>query len=249
MFRSVPRSVARPGLAIAVSAVVLAAGGTATAQSLIGGKQVRDNSLTSADIRNGSVRGADLRNRTVTLGKLSTATRAALRGQAGPKGLPGAAGSKGDKGDKGDMGESGSPGTVGSRGPSDLRFNAVEETGLQTCTGFDAAKCPDVLSRTLAAGNWLVQVKFLLFNDSAVATNGANQCAIVRNGVVLDKVGTLLAGFNAPNGKEVVSLMAIVQGAGEGANVGLRCTQQVGEDFSLYGVKLTALQVQTVTGP
>lgn len=79
----------RPATIIAMLALFVAIGGTATAASgLINGKKIKNN----------TVAGKKLKNKTVTKNKLAPATIKALKGKQGPQG---------PKGDKGDPGENG----------------------------------------------------------------------------------------------------------------------------------------------
>jgi hypothetical protein len=79
----------RPATLIAMLALFVAIGGTATAASgLINGKKLVNN----------SVAGKKLKNKTVTKKKLAPATIKALKGKKGPQG---------PKGDKGDPGQDG----------------------------------------------------------------------------------------------------------------------------------------------
>ena len=55
-----------PALVIAVIALAGSWGGPAVAQSLIGSKDVRNNSLTHRDIKDRALRGSDLRSNTIT---------------------------------------------------------------------------------------------------------------------------------------------------------------------------------------
>ena len=126
---------------VACVAVALLAGTTsATATSLITGKQIRDGSVGGRDVRNASLRGRDVKNGTILRRDLSKRVRALLdraaaqgvtgaapgakgdSGAAGAKGDAGATGAKGDtgatgaKGDKGDTGATGAPGATGANG-------------------------------------------------------------------------------------------------------------------------------------
>ncbi len=109
----------RPATVIAVIALIAACTGSATAASLITGKQIKNGSVTGADLRNNSVTGADLRNATVanrdvkkgTLAadRLSAAAIASLSrpGPSGPAGAQGAAGPAGAQGPAGPQGATG----------------------------------------------------------------------------------------------------------------------------------------------
>ena len=76
----------RPATIIAILALFVAVGGTATAASgLINGKNIKNNTVT----------GKKLKNKTITKNKLAPKTIKALKGQ---KGATGAKGAKGDPG-------------------------------------------------------------------------------------------------------------------------------------------------------
>ena len=107
------------GLVLAVIAIVLTLGGTATAAKLITGKQVKNSSLTGADVKNASLTGRDVKNGSIGPSDLSSAARKAVSGSAGsigPKGGTGAAGAAGAPGAKGDTGAQGGPGAKGDTG-------------------------------------------------------------------------------------------------------------------------------------
>jgi hypothetical protein len=72
-----------PSTAIALLALFIAVGGTATAATLISGRQVRDNSLTTKDVRNRSLLAHDFRRGQLRRG------RTGPRGSVGPQGPPG----------------------------------------------------------------------------------------------------------------------------------------------------------------
>jgi hypothetical protein len=55
-----------PALVVAVLALVVACAGTATAATLITGREIRNDSVTGADIRDRSLRGRDIGSNTVT---------------------------------------------------------------------------------------------------------------------------------------------------------------------------------------
>jgi hypothetical protein len=88
---------------VASLALVLAIGGpvAAGAQSLLTGRNVKDDSLTGVDIQNDSLTGADIRDGSLGSNLFSTVARANLRGATGPEGP---AGPKGDTGAQGPAG-------------------------------------------------------------------------------------------------------------------------------------------------
>lgn len=97
----------RPATIIAILALFVAVGGTATAASgLINGKKLKNNTVT----------GKKLKNKTVTKNKLAPATIKALKGNQGPQG---------PKGEKGEKGEKGNPGENGVVSPNYTEFNST----------------------------------------------------------------------------------------------------------------------------
>jgi hypothetical protein len=92
---------------LACVAVALIVGTTsATAATLVTGKQVKDGSLTGADVKNGSLRKADLSDKAIN----------SLKGKNGATGPQGAAGAKGEVGPAGLAGKEGVNGKDGKDG-------------------------------------------------------------------------------------------------------------------------------------
>jgi hypothetical protein len=108
-------------LAAFILGVVAAAAGTATAATLITGRDVRNNSLTGVDIRSGSLTGSDIRNSSLTgvdirngsIGSadLAAATKSSLKGDPGARGRQGTAGARGAQGPRGATGAAGNNAT------------------------------------------------------------------------------------------------------------------------------------------
>jgi hypothetical protein len=129
-----------PATVLASVALLVALGGTATAQGvslpLIGSQQVEDNSLRSRDVRNNTLRSRDVRNNTLRSRDVRNNTlrgrdvrdrsltrrdfRGSLRGPAGPAGP---------------RGETGAQGPIGVA-------NLTQVTALDT-DGEVTASCPD----------------------------------------------------------------------------------------------------------
>ena len=125
---------------LACAAVALVAGTTsATAASLMTGKDVKDGSLTGRDLKDGSVKAADLakglRTRIDRVG-----AQGGGPGLPGPAGAPGAKGDKGEKGDpgqKGDKGDNGAARSAGNWGV--INRNTIHSPTVELRSGpFDA---------------------------------------------------------------------------------------------------------------
>jgi hypothetical protein len=105
-------------LALGAVALVLTltVGAGGTINRLITGRDVSDNSLTSADIRNGTIGAADLKRSLVRSLRGPQGRRGpeGTPGERGPGGLRGSEGPGGPKGDAGPRGERGLRGTAGT---------------------------------------------------------------------------------------------------------------------------------------
>jgi hypothetical protein len=104
-------------LVVVTVAALAASAATATADHLVTGAKVKNNSLTGKDIRG------------VQLGDLAPALRQVVLRAARP-GLPGSAGLQGPKGDTGAQGPAGERGATGPAGPTGAR-GATGATGPQ----------------------------------------------------------------------------------------------------------------------
>src|SRR4051794_38134272 len=89
-------------------------GGSAYAAVQITGKNIKDNTVTSADVKNKSLLAADFKP-----GQLPNASGAGAgqQGPQGPKGDAGAPGARGEQGPAGKDGQAGPQGTQGEKGP------------------------------------------------------------------------------------------------------------------------------------
>jgi hypothetical protein len=125
-----------PSMLVAVGAVVLACGGSATAASLITGSQVKNGTLTGADVKDSSLRGVDIKNRSLTTSDLSTATIKSLKGSVSAQ-SGGATGVKGDTGPTGAKGDTGATGATGAKGETGAT-GAKGDTGTNGNNGVDA---------------------------------------------------------------------------------------------------------------
>ncbi len=135
-------------------------------------------------------------------------------------------------------------------GPGDVRVAAQGATpiAIPTCSGTSLATCPSLVTRTLAAGNWLVQAKLVVANAGDASARTMNRCGLTQGAVELDRARNSLArkGASADGESEAVSLMAVVSGATPTVTVGLRCTEQAGEELQVEDAKITAVKVAGV---
>lgn len=119
-------------MVVAITALVLAMGGSAVAASVITSKQIKDGTIQTKD--------------------LSKKALKALKGKKGAKGATGAAGAAGPQGPQGPQGAQGVQGVkgdTGARGPSDV-YSAADDTGAGD---FDS------ISVTVPEGQYLATAK------------------------------------------------------------------------------------------
>jgi Collagen triple helix repeat (20 copies) len=108
-----------PALVVAVTALVIALGGTGYAAitlpaNSVGTQQLKNRSVSTAKLQNGVVTSIKVKDRSL-LAK-DFAPGQLLRGPVGPRGPKGDPGPKGDKGAKGDTGPKGDKGAKGDQG-------------------------------------------------------------------------------------------------------------------------------------
>jgi hypothetical protein len=110
----------RPTLAhlLAGLALFIALGSTATAASLITGRQIKDGTIASADVRDRSLKAKDFAKGQLPAGAAGATGPAGTAGAPGPRGATGATGPKGDAGATGGAGPAGATGDTGPEGPA-----------------------------------------------------------------------------------------------------------------------------------
>jgi hypothetical protein len=229
-----------PLFLVAVLALVLGLGGTATAAKLIGSKDVKNNSLTGADVKNGSIGAKDLSKAaklelrgaagTAASGAAGSTGAAGATGSVGPVGPQGPAGPKGDQGAPGAQGATGEKGEKGDIGPS----NAFS-TGKGSWTAPDSMGA--VLTLNLPAGEYVFNAKTDISNDSA---GDDVECRIKANGVILDTTHRL----NIPAvGQDTLSLVGA--GSMSAGSAILECSD-VNTGVNLTNLRLVATKVGSV---
>src|ERR1700748_1908548 len=85
--RKVHRRRPSPALVVALLALFVALGGSASAAFIITGRNVKNGSLTGKDVKNGSLGSSDVKNHSLT----SKDIKGRVRGPRGPAGAPGSA--------------------------------------------------------------------------------------------------------------------------------------------------------------
>lgn len=184
-----------PGTVLALLALFIAVGGTATAASgLINGKQIKPGTITAKQIK----------NRTITNAKLAPSARKALRGMRGPAGATGAPGAAGPAGPRGATGATGPAGAVEAFATETIAF----------ALPYDEPSIP--LSLDVPAGNYLIQAKLNFISHRSSGTNQVD-CTVWTDETHGVDRGTADVGFN-----EQANLAMIAVAPVEGL-IELRC--------------------------
>lgn len=190
-----PRRRRRPQASTAISCVALfvALSGTATAATMISGKEIKNNSVTGADVKSSSLTGSDVKNGSLSAADLSAKAIAALQtsgaaGPAGPAGAVGPAGPQGAKGDKGDTGAPGAPGEPGAPGTNGAD-GAQGPAGIikvfRASAGSDNLPINTeslIVTKSVPQGTYLVTAKLTL----ATQDDSLVRCDLLSGNVVID---------------------------------------------------------------
>jgi hypothetical protein len=148
-----------PAMIVALVALMAGLGGSAIASSLITGKQIARNAITSKHVKDGSLTLADLSpsvRGAFSHGKPTPGSQQGSQGPAGPQGPRGAQGTSGKDGAQGPQGPQGPAGPSG--GGSGSSSTPGPETLMATVTAdgkLDHGKGVKAITHT-AAGDYLV---------------------------------------------------------------------------------------------
>jgi hypothetical protein len=146
----------RRSVLVVALVLLLAAGGSATAASLVDSGDIKDNTIKSADIKDGTIKEKDLdeesvynrdiKEKAITMSRLAETTQELINA----KGAPGPAGPKGDTGA---AGPKGADGVVNAYFDSDAE--ATEVAAVQSNFG-DTTGGSLIRNLTLPAGSYNV---------------------------------------------------------------------------------------------
>lgn len=197
------------------------------AKDAVRSPEIANDAVRSPEIANDAVRGPEiaenavgspeLRDGAIRLDDISTAARNALKGQQGPAGPAGVAEAR------------------VARGTADVA----------QCTDQNLTNCPNLLTRTVGAGSWVVQAKLDISDFKA---DTLEHCGLVVGSTVLDLADFALEGNGSNASIEAISLSGVVTNASNPTTVALRCTEQPGHQLFAAHIVITALKVTTVIG-
>jgi hypothetical protein len=163
-----------PATLIAILALFVAVGGTATAASgLINGK----------NIKRGTVSTKQLKNKSITKAKLKPATFKALKGKRGATGATGAQGLPGLPGVPGIIGPQGPKGATGAKGPAGIVAAQYTSSASNSNLDSDGVMVP-LLTDNLPSGKYAVTAKVSVMAGG----DGALSCRLVVDGQIVDQM-------------------------------------------------------------
>jgi hypothetical protein len=168
-----------PAMVVAVVALMAGLGGTAVAGTLITGKDIAKDAITSRHVKNGSLRLSDM----------NSSTRAAMTKSTvrqGPQGPAGPQGPRGGSGPQGPQGQTGPQGPAGKDGWSckDASGNVKPECTAGSTGGESTTPAKDLLRATVTADGKLENghgVKAISHNAAGeylvqFTVSGLNKC-------------------------------------------------------------------------
>lgn len=211
-------------MVLALVALFVALGGSATAALVVTGQV----------IKNGTVTGDDLKDGTLGKKKLSKRALRALRGSTGPPGAQGPVGAQGDQGPKGDQGLQGQQGDTGPRGPALAKVFHRASGPFQV----DPAEYATVATATGLQGKNVVIAKAALNADADTTT----RCRLVGPGYIA--LDASLGSYGPGALTWATHVLQVSVNLGSGGQVRLECRGTQG--WSAMDSSINAIQVETV---
>jgi hypothetical protein len=187
------------------------------AKDAVRSPEIAADAVRAPEIADDAVGSAELRDGSIRVDDISTAARNALNGQQGP---------------------------AGPAGVSEVRV-ARGTADVPQCSDQDLTSCPNLLTRTVGAGNWLIQAKL---DVSDFKADTLEHCGLQAGSAQLDEDDFSLD-VNGGNA-DIVSLplSGVLTNASNPTTVALRCSEQPGHDLFAAHMVITAAKVTTVVG-
>jgi hypothetical protein len=226
---------------VATLALFVALGGSAAAvtalpRDSVGAPQIRKDAVRSPEIAKDAVRAPEIAKDAVRSPEIAAgAVRSSELRDGGIRLADISAGA-----------QHALAGAPGPAGVAEARVAAEASAGVN-CADQRLTSCSNLLARTLAKGNWIVEAKLDVANGGPAAP--ADTCGLVQGSTVLDTAADKLDGGTATPDVETIALSGVVENATRATTVGLRCASALGERVIVQHMRITALQVTTITGP
>jgi hypothetical protein len=142
--------------------------------------------------------------------------------------------------------------------PASVRIAEKDSAEVPVCGGTDLRACPNLVERSLGsaapdeARNWLVQAKLVVSSPDTTARDYNNRCGLVQAlnqapSAVIDEVR--LGRLPDSASTEIIALSGVVSDRFHNPLMAVRCTTQQFEEMDVENVKITAVEVGSITGP
>jgi hypothetical protein len=130
----------------------------------------------------------------------------------------------------------------------EVRIARADDPDVPHCSDQRLIDCPDLLTRRLGAGNWLIQAKLDVSNGNPDQGVPLGHCGLLQGSSALDRAEFQLRAFGNFVDIETIALTGVLTNVTNGTTVALRCDEQTGESLAASHMVITALKVDTVTG-
>jgi hypothetical protein len=189
------------------------------AKDAVRSPEIANDAVRAPEIADGAVHSGEIADGSIRVGDISTGAQNALKGAQGPPGV------------------------------AEVRVASNVSHDVAHCTDQLLNDCPNLLTRTLGAGNWLVQAKLDVVGTDANKTYPLDSCGLMQGTTALDRADFQLEALHDHFDIETIALTGVLTDVAQGTTVALRCTEQTGEDILAEHVAITAMKVTTVIGP
>jgi hypothetical protein len=189
------------------------------AKDAVRAPEIAKDAVRSPEIAAGAVRSSELRDGGIRLDDISTSARNALQGAQGP---------------------------AGPAGVAEARIASKGALSVPQCSDQRLIDCPDLLTRTLGAGNWVVQAKLDISNGDFNKADLLDHCGLEQGSNELDRADFQLAALGDHADLDTIALAGVVTDAAQGTTIALRCSEGTGADLFAAHLVITAMKVSTV---
>jgi hypothetical protein len=192
------------------------------AKDAVRSPEIANDAVRAPEIADDAVHSSEIADGGIQLGDISTGARNALKGAQGP---------------------------AGPAGVAEVRVASNGTPDVPHCTDQRLIDCPNLLTRTLGAGSWVIQAKLDVSNGDFSKTYPLDQCGLEQGSSELDRADFQLEAFGDHADIANLTLTGVLTDVANGTTIAVRCTEQTGEDIREFHMQITALKVTTVTGP
>jgi hypothetical protein len=183
--------------------------------------EIAVDAVRAPEIADDAVHSSEIADGGIQLGDISTGARNALHGAQGP---------------------------AGPAGVAELRVASNGSPDVPHCSDQRLIDCPNLLTRTLGAGSWLIQAKLDVSNGDFSKTHPLDQCGLEQGSSELDRADFQLEAFGDHADIDNLALTGVLTDVANGTTIALRCSEQTGEDLRAFHMQISALKVTTVIG-